>query len=373
MTVYLPDWPGICADGVTDDKAAIEAAWACDPILDGGGKTYAISGNLTAPQKAVLRDFNIIQLDPNVTGRKTIVHSHGTGLLRLENGTIEQIGSLTSGTVADNSAVRMNGGQLIVRNVTFKFGGRGSVIQIVNGQNVVIEQNIFEEIDYRFAGGNEDVFAIWLNGTTGGTIQRNQIKGAYNNPVSGSRDYRVGAGANGSDGITMGGCLFVTVANNYIDHVGEGIDLTGSAGNYDNLIFGNVVREVGAFGIKLANTAMRNMVDRNTIVKAGYAGIVLNAPNVAVSTNVELNDIRGNVIGSTGWQTVWSGYTRAAILVLNSGYYPNYPTNNRFIDNVIDNNGTADWAIYSQSSGNKHRGNIISNAPSGISSNVSGV
>src|SRR5215217_6812475 len=84
-------------NGTTDDTAALNAAIAAaisaKTILDGGGVTYAVSGNIgisnaTGPH---LRNFTLKQLTPNAVDRRTL-HITDCNRVILENVKIDRNG-----------------------------------------------------------------------------------------------------------------------------------------------------------------------------------------------------------------------------------------------------------------------------------------
>jgi len=100
-------------DGTTDDTAALNRALAVQTStglrLDGLSRTYAVSGDITLPDKAWLENVKVKQLIANVQGRRTLVCMACTSIT-LKNVTVNRNGAPTDrGTLGTNFGIFISG------------------------------------------------------------------------------------------------------------------------------------------------------------------------------------------------------------------------------------------------------------------------
>lgn len=125
----------------------------------------------------------------------------------------------------------------------------------------------------------------------------------------------------------------ITVSNNFIDNVGEGIDLMG----VQNVVENNIISNAKLFGIKLIHGASDNIVRNNIIRDSGIGGIVLAGTSQHANTErpTSGNEISYNTVLGVNTDQQRSSRT------FGIGIWPNHDNEYLVISNSIIGNSIA--------------------------------
>ena len=243
---------GAVGDGATDDSTAVTNAFASGLRLDGLGKTYAVSGNFTLPDNCYLENAAFKQLTPNNSSRRTLTKTSGTGNMTLRNVVVNKNGATTDGTIADAAGIWLaNIDNVLLDNVEVTGNSKGTGIFLSTGSRFRVHNCYVHDMRWTngMDPGAEQIVGLWLNAATDIDVVAPRIR---------NLDGQIGAGAvraYQTDGITVGGCSNFRIIGGEIENCGEGIDITGSAGNFRFSVIGTHARDIDSFGFKAANSA----------------------------------------------------------------------------------------------------------------------
>ena len=151
----------------------------------------------------------------------------------------------------------------------------------------------------------------------------------------------------------------ITVSNNFIDNVGEGIDLMG----IQNVVESNIITNAKLFGIKIIHGASGNIVRNNIIIDSGIGGIVLAGTSQLANTErpTNSNEITGNTI--LGVNSDQQRKSRTYGIGISGNHGNEYlVTGNSIMNNSIALEGTGKIGIFVaplSGSGNIVSGNTI--------------
>jgi hypothetical protein len=116
------------------------------------------------------------------------------------------------------------------------------------------------------------------------------------------------------------------VNDNWIDNVGEGIDVFGKL----NTFSGNNIRNAYIWGLKFIHGASFNSVIGGTIENVGLAGIVFAGSSVASVGDTTRNTVSGVTIRTLDYLGVWAANSSAGI-----AFIDNVGTTGKPISNVV--------------------------------------
>jgi hypothetical protein len=144
-----------------------------------------------------------------------------------------------------------------------------------------------------------------------------------------------------TDGITIAGCSDFTLLGPQVYSCGEGIDITGGAGNKRFSIVGGNLRDIDSFGIKCANSASFGLISDVNVRDAGYSGFVVSGPAESGLPKCEhIRFVNCNAI-NTGSNGNWSTQLVAGFAIMSGAYDPTWPQHIRFINCLaLDNQPT---------------------------------
>lgn len=349
---------GAVGDGVTDDTAAIVAAIATGSPVEGlPGKVYGVSGNITYSGPLFqLRNLSLIQLTPGgATSRRTIMYT-GTGVVLLDNVTVNRNGTGTGGALNDAAACWIANASFVhVQNCDFFGNDYGNGLAIINCATFLVENNRIHDIrggsSSAAAITDDSVQGIWLY-LSSGICRGNKIWNLSNQWTGQAVTPRF------TRGLAIGGCFNYLVDGNIILKADQGIDSTGGDNNRNGIYVNNIVDESYTFGIKFANTCTDHQVANNSVRRSGCANIVISAPTsdigVPVGTLTQRISIFNNDVSDAGygdgtWAT-FEGIGPTGIMILNNPTtYPAYPNGVKIKNNKIRCAGTTmTYGIYNR-------------------------
>lgn len=198
-------------------------------------------------------------------------------------------------------------------------------IEIRNSSNFLISDNFVHDFSsseegFLRDGSRVDAFGIYCHQSTRGQIVNNRIMNLTSVIFQ-------------TDGITVADSEMVIVANNFIENVGEGIDIVHS---HNCTIVGNVITNSHLFGIKLVHGSSLNTISGNSIKKSGLAGITLHSGTGEVHHGqVNGNVVMGNTISEVIGNNAFPDWPTAGILIADDGLKEHEPYNNVIVGNSI--------------------------------------
>lgn len=339
---------GAVGDGVTNDKAAVEAcfAYAFDNGygIEGGNSVYGISGNMTVTGKTRpwIKSLRLKQLDP-ATGRITL-RMYNCERIRIDRLEVDLGTNMTVGDMNSSGGFWIDGGSHhSVSNVEAFGHGMNSLVAIWNTSksnydNIKVRDGTFSD-----AAAADDVMqGLWLNVNTDCTV-----KGPVISNLTGNALYSGSPFANlRTRGIAMSGNVRVSVIDPKINNVEQGIDITGSAGNRECTVLGGHFYECGSVGVKLANSAVNCKVIGVTVERVGMYGFLAAGPAEASlpykTMDCEFIDCKALDVGYNGISLV----NKAGFEVLVGDFDLTYPKGIRFINCIANDRQTVKTMKY---------------------------
>jgi parallel beta-helix repeat protein len=335
---------GAVGDGIVNDTRAIQNA-----LNAGKGSvylphgTYRLTSALIVPSNSGIIGPGTLHQTVDVT---TIFVHRGSVNIVLTDFTVMKDfvdNSLANGILIDAStSITISGVE--VSGMSARHG-----IEIRYSSNFLIDGNLVHDFSASEEGllrdGNKvDAFGIYCHQSTRGQIVNNRIM------ILTSVTFQ-------TDGITIADSEMVVVANNFIENVGEGIDVMHS---HNCTIVGNVITNTHLFGIKLVNGSSLNTVSGNTIKEAGLAGIALHSGTGNVHFGqVVGNVVMGNIVSEVVGNKEFADWPTAGILVADDGLQDHEPCKNVIVGNSIlgfASNATCKYGIHERG---RTYGNII--------------
>jgi hypothetical protein len=205
--------------------------------------------------------------------------------------------------------------------------------------------------------------------TTGIEIDGDRVNGIVSSGVQviGNRIVSLSQGATTTalygyqtDGVNLQEGSRYLVYGNQIVGCDEAIDFFCS----DSDILGNTIENSRALGIKIIHGAQRNKVRGNSIINAGWSGILLAASDNR-GQSVDSNIVESNSVVGIDYLSYWGalGYATACISTWTSisPAVTYQPTNNIIRNNFCNPKSTGKYGLYrgSQGSNNVFEGNIV--------------
>jgi len=331
-------------NGTTSDTAAFLAALNSGRPVDGGGKTYAISGVLV-PNPANfkgLTNCTLKWLTPASYPSGALLEIRGdVGGFTIDNVNFD-IGSVTNTGAngdSDRNALRIwssNPGTtkvagFKVTNVTVWGDGHGTRIQIRGGTRFLVDKCIVR-----------DGTASWVVDPTNDISNGLDFKYCTNFTFSNSivdnlRSVQAGIPTIiHTRGFLFAECQDFLDLGNSVYKVGQGCDYSGAIvptdpiGNRGFTKTGGEYVDCTFFGLKFANCARDGAVSSISVIRCGMIGVVCSSSNVTLS-NPELNtqniDFFGiKVVDMQGY----NGYASQAFRVMENSNSPTWPRGIRF-------------------------------------------
>ncbi len=186
------------------------------------------------------------------------------------------------------------------------FSGSGGVITIATVSNGIFRSNYIHDcftdaIDASSSNhAYNQITGIEIdNDIVGGVPSRDLLisKNRIHNLTVGPKfNAQYGYQTDGINTVGGGKSQRITIEDNVIDGVGEGIDHFG----IDSIIQRNTISNTALFGIKLIHCAQRNLVQNNTVSFSGLAGITVAGDDNCVTSDNTILSNRISDIASKG-------------------------------------------------------------------------
>lgn len=320
-------WFGALGDGTTNDTTAVVAALAAGVPLTGASKTYVVSGDTSIPASTYLEDAAFKQLTPNSATRKTL-YANGVSNVTLKRVKVDRNGDGTGGSLATAAGIWIEGGSGHILEDCEVYGsdmGSGLVVNGASSFNLI--RPYVHDILYVSASlpANDQSQGIWLNGCTDFSVIEPHCK-------------HVGGIVGGSYRKAFGrlmpisfGCSYFRIIGGELEDGDVGIDLTGSKGCVNFSLVGVTVKDVEAFGIKVANYNRYGSIIGCNVHRAGAAGFIGSGPTVDVDPDSPVPaSLPQHVtfVGCGAWDTGFGntgrGTSQPAGFLITPGSAPSY-------------------------------------------------
>ena len=365
---------GAIGNGIADDTTAIQSVLnSGKTVVLGTGKVYRISQRL-----------NILFDNTGIVGDGTTTLLMGSRPGEFDNASAEYATRYLENAVGIYAVGIQSP---VVDRVRIRFENQiddryVKAIAFRNCKRIRISRNDISN----FTKSNG---MIYVGGSQRGSISRNHIYDGYTNSATwgqmtaiafddddvGSSDIVVDSNfihdlvvgpdflakfnvqTDGIDPLTR--ATRITVSNNFIDNVGEGIDLMG----IQNVVESNIITNAKLFGIKIIHGASGNIVRNNIIIDSGIGGIVLAGTSQLANTErpTNSNEITGNTI--LGVNSDQQRKSRTYGIGISGNHGNEYlVTGNSIMNNSIALEGTGKIGIFVaplSGSGNIVSGNTI--------------
>ena len=318
---------GAHGDG-RDDSAALARALASGVPLDGGGRTYGVSGPLTAgPRFRGLANCTLRQL-ARTDRLRTLEIREANGFA------LAGVGVIRGGQ--DDEALiqrdmQMNAGIWIEDSASFNLdrvrvsgGGIGTGLVIVQSKAFQVTDARVTGIRYRLRARPRDdmLQGIWINRSSGFELIRPVVSDL------GGQDQQ-GFSRDNNRAIALSGCSGFKVTDLQVSQCGQGLDVTGSEGDHDFKIVGGHAADCATWGFKLANSAQRARVSGALAERCGLGGFVVSGRSELSDPkpqDIEIADCRAIDCGSPGIDRTMFGFG-----VLQTRPDTEYPRRVRFV------------------------------------------
>ena len=318
---------GARGDG-RDDTAGLARALASGVPLDGGGRTYGVSGPLIAgPGFQGLANCTLRQLAP-IDHLRTL-QVRGAAGFALSG--VEVIRGAQDDEALIQRDMQSNAGIWIEDSSGFHLdrvrvsgGGIGTGLVIVQSKAFQVTDARVSGIHYRLRTRPRDdmLQGIWINRSSGFQLIR---------PVVGDLggEDQQGFSRDNNRAIALSGCSGFRVADLQVSQCGQGLDVTGSEGDHDFQIVGGHAADCATWGFKLANSAQRARVSGALAERCGLGGFVVSGRSELSDPKpqeIEIADCRAVDCGTPGVDRTMFGFG-----VLMARPDTDYPRRVRFV------------------------------------------
>lgn len=323
----------------SDNKAAILAALTACALsgmhATGGGETYGVSGNLSAPASTDLRDITLKQLTPDAAGDVRTLTSSSTDKIRLTRVIIDRNGDGTNGQLAYDAGIFISGGSGHHLEDVEVFGddlGSGIVIQGCTDFKVVRPH--CHDIAYNLGAdpGDDRVQGLWINNCS-------RFRVVHPTMHDFNSDFGAGATTRYSTALRISGSSAFTVDDPFVYNADQGLDCSSSSGITRFRINGGHAMDCYTWGFKFANTAADGTITGAVAERCGFSGFVASGPTEASLTPLTANLL---FVGCTAYDTAsnghWAGDDVSGFRVAKGTFDTDYPRGVRFVGcRAIDN------------------------------------
>lgn len=294
--------------------AALKAAFESGRLIDGGGATYEIHGELriTAPPRLRRLTLRQTSVDPKL--EKTVVlDGLSAGQIVIEDFVIDLADLQQDGGMGQCSALQIsNCASAVLTRVTVRNAGAITGIKIIATPGAVLRDIVIQDFKPRFLREpeNDVCQGVEFQLCRGFSISNARVSGLVaqwpGRPAL-SRQY--------SRGVVCGSSTGGRIAKSSIGPgVEQGVDISGR-GNRRISVIGNRILDAGTWGVKCANWFNDIIIADNQIIRPGCAGITCSAPGDANGDLPGDVQITGNEIVNPGASGLWRASEPAGIIL----------------------------------------------------------
>jgi len=341
---------GAVGDGVTDDLAGVKLALESGRPVDGGGRTYAISGSCTPTSIVGLQNANFIQLAPTTASVATINIIDKSDFfidnVKINMGSVENTGASDDSSKCGLRIVSSNENTLFNKNfritrVTVTGNGNGSRIQIRSGKRFTVDNCLVTDCIAAFSPDptNDIMNGIDIGACADYTLSNTNVYNLQTRLTTGlTRRFTRGILITESRDCTIVGCN-VTNVDQCFDFSG-GIAGVTYQGNRRWTLSGCTANNGLTYGFKFANVAHNGLVTGCIANNSGFCGFVVSPssdPSIDPSYQTQKIDFVGcKVVNVTG---EFIG-TAQGFRVMAGGTVTDYPRGIRFISCSVQDTQT---------------------------------
>jgi hypothetical protein len=253
-------WAGAVANGIGNDKPAVDAAIALGLPLTGSGMTYGVSGKISPLENTRIWDAEFKQLAPGASLDVITLHVDGVNNVDLRRVKVNRNGDGTNGGFLNGSPG--NNGALDEAYGILVDGGSGHYLadlevygddsgSLISFQNLgdscrIIRPHARDAKWVRTAATDDQLQGIFIYNCADLEIVSPRVTNLTGilNGVASKRFTRA---------IPIGASKRIRISFPYIEDTDQGVDLTGSVGSF---------RRTYTYPVKFANTARRNVAQR---------------------------------------------------------------------------------------------------------------
>jgi hypothetical protein len=370
---------GAVGDGTTDDRAKIESALNSGRVVDGGGRTYAVAGQIIPSSMVGLRNITLVQTANTATNSYDTLRISGISNFFLENVTVNMGSTVGTQSTSGNSntAIKIGGSQsgsgssttttyvenFSVSNVRITGNGCGTGLFVVHAREFVVDG---VRVHDRISGG---ATADPTNDSQNGIAFENCRLFSVSNCVTSNLLTRLSSvdTLKWTRGFLFAECSEFSAAGCVADTCDQGFDFSGGvadtspstyAGNRNFTLSNSVAQGCGIYGFKFANVTHDGQIVGCVANWTGGHGFTVTTQDPAAYTltnnayrtqNLEfvgcraIQSAEGINGGTTPAGKNWAGLTETGFRIGGVAGH-SYPRNIKFIDCVVSNYKTTAMA-----------------------------
>lgn len=346
--IPLSEWRGLmvppeafgAVSGIYNDVigaaniVALNKAVAAGVIIDGGGRSYAISGRWTPTHAPKMRNLSFVQVATTGIDRATTIFISGKTGVRIENVTLDLNNIQAPAGTTMNSAQGIFIYQCLdidVRGTKVVNGGAHSGLWVEQCQRGAVVDCAAEDFIAEMASEPTDEVCQGVVIINCQDMQGSRC-GGYN--LTANWPGRPAVWERKSRGFVLGSDNVRFSYDNCYGHlVGEGVDVTGSNNRY-----GTVTNSQAYFctlwGIKAANRTQYVTIRGGVVYAAERGGVVMNSASAATGLLPQYCDIEGIIVINTGAGGLFSAAEgrMAFSIISQTGGPAGYPGGIRYIN-----------------------------------------
>ena len=319
---------GARADGRSDDTAPLLRALASGRPVDGGGRTYGVSGWLRPGAAfAGLSNCTIRQLDLFDRSRTLFIEeAKGFGLRNvavMRGGQNDD--ALIQRDMQDKAGIWLEGcSDFTLDAVSVTGGGIGTGLVISACRSFTASDCQVAHILYRRTQRPSDdmIQGIWINRSSDFTLTRAKVSDL------GGQDSQ-GASRDNNRAVAISGSARFKIVDLDVSQCGQGLDVTGTEGNHQFVVSGGHARDCWTWGFKFANSAQNGRITGAVAERCGLGGFVVSSRTEAANPPPQDVVFEGCTALDCGRPD--SPNTMFGFGVINTHFETDYPRRVRFI------------------------------------------
>jgi len=268
---------GAVGDGVTDDARALTRALNTGSVVDGGGKTYAVGGDLKLGRNfRGLVNAKLVQLEPDGETRRTIEIRNASDFV-IDNVTIDRRGDGSEHT--GKESITKTGGLFIYSGANFSInglevfgGGIGSGVALIDCAGFSAKDVTVHDFHYDLAEHPDD---DCMHGVFLARCTDFEFDNAHIHDLSGTAQGTTTH--NNNRGFGISGCRRFKFLAPKIARLGQGLDFSGSLGNSTFEIHDGQAEDCFTYGFKFVHATSAGKVVNTVARRCGIGGFVTKA------------------------------------------------------------------------------------------------